>query len=60
MQFQHHPAAPQAGNHNAGGDKGIGIYNDFYIPNFHLICGMQILTVALYRFLVGFSRHLRW
>jgi multiple sugar transport system permease protein len=35
--------------------KGIGIYNDFYIPNLYLIRGAQTLTVALYRFFSGLS-----
>jgi multiple sugar transport system permease protein len=35
--------------------KGIGIYNDFYIPNLYLIRGAQTLTVALYRFFNGLS-----
>jgi multiple sugar transport system permease protein len=35
--------------------KGIGIYNDFYIPNLYLIRGSQTLTVALYRFFSGLS-----
>jgi multiple sugar transport system permease protein len=35
--------------------KGIGIYNDFYIPNLYLIRGSQTLTVALYRFFNGLS-----
>jgi multiple sugar transport system permease protein len=35
--------------------KGIGIYNDFYIPNLYLIRGSQTLTVALYRFFAGLS-----
>ncbi|GMO57625.1 MAG: carbohydrate ABC transporter permease [Treponemataceae bacterium] len=36
--------------------KGIGIYNDFYIPNLYLIQGRaQTLTVALYRFFSGLS-----
>jgi multiple sugar transport system permease protein len=35
--------------------KGIGIYNDFYVPNLYLIRGAQTLTVALYRFFSGLS-----
>jgi multiple sugar transport system permease protein len=35
--------------------KGIGVYNDFYIPNIYLIRGAQTLTVALYRFFSGLS-----
>ncbi|MDR1127245.1 MAG: carbohydrate ABC transporter permease [Treponema sp.] len=35
--------------------KGIGIYNDFYIPNLYLIRGPQTLTLALYRFFAGLS-----
>jgi multiple sugar transport system permease protein len=35
--------------------KGIGIYNDFYIPNLYLIRGTKTLTLALYRFFAGLS-----
>ncbi|MDR0644826.1 MAG: carbohydrate ABC transporter permease [Treponema sp.] len=35
--------------------KGIGIYNDFYVPNLYLIRGPQTLTLALYRFFAGLS-----
>lgn len=35
--------------------KGIGIYNDFYIPNLYLIRGAKTLTLALYRFFAGLS-----
>ncbi|GHU03041.1 sugar ABC transporter permease [Spirochaetia bacterium] len=35
--------------------KGIGIYNDFYLPNLYLIRGVQTLTLALYRFFAGLS-----
>jgi multiple sugar transport system permease protein len=35
--------------------KGIGVYNDFYIPNLYLIRGQQTLTLALYRFFAGLS-----
>ncbi|MDR2535787.1 MAG: carbohydrate ABC transporter permease [Treponema sp.] len=35
--------------------KGIGIYNDFYIPNLYLIRGVKTLTLALYRFFAGLS-----
>jgi multiple sugar transport system permease protein len=35
--------------------KGIGIYNDFYVPNLYLIRGSQTLTLALYRFFAGLS-----
>jgi multiple sugar transport system permease protein len=35
--------------------KGIGIYNDFYLPNLYLIRGAKTLTLALYRFFAGLS-----
>ncbi|MDR1325909.1 MAG: carbohydrate ABC transporter permease [Treponema sp.] len=35
--------------------KGIGVYNDFYLPNLYLIRGTQTLTLALYRFFAGLS-----
>ncbi|MDR0524464.1 MAG: carbohydrate ABC transporter permease [Spirochaetaceae bacterium] len=35
--------------------KGIGIYNDFYLPNLYLIRGTKTLTLALYRFFAGLS-----
>ncbi|MDR2808877.1 MAG: carbohydrate ABC transporter permease [Spirochaetaceae bacterium] len=35
--------------------KGIGLYNDFYVPNLYLIRGAQTLTLALYRFFAGLS-----
>lgn len=35
--------------------RGIGIYNDFYVPNLYLLSGRQTLTVALYKFYSGLS-----
>ncbi len=35
--------------------RGIGIYNDFYIPNLYMLTGPKTLTVALYKFYSGIS-----
>ncbi|MDR2752390.1 MAG: carbohydrate ABC transporter permease [Clostridiales bacterium] len=35
--------------------KGIGIYNDFYVPNLYLIGNSRTLTIALYKFFRGQS-----
>lgn len=35
--------------------RGIGIYNDFYIPNLYMLTGPKTLTVALYKFYSGVS-----
>lgn len=35
--------------------RGIGIYNDFYVPNLYLLSGNKTLTVALYKFYSGLS-----
>lgn len=35
--------------------RGIGIYNDFYIPNLYLLSGPKTLTVALYKFYSGLA-----
>ncbi len=35
--------------------RGIGIYNDFYVPNLYMLTGPKTLTVALYRFYSGLS-----
>ncbi len=35
--------------------RGIGIYNDFYIPNLYMLTGPKTLTVALYKFFSGIS-----